>query len=397
MHLLSWTLLVAAAVGLLALLVQLAAVVTRRRAPPSPPSSWPFISVLKPLCGIEDDLEKNLEAFCRLDYPVYELLLGVRDCNDPAYLIARCLEAEHPQRVRVVVQARSPGLNPKVNQLIGLAAAARAELLVVSDSNTRVDPRYLREIAARFDDPDVGCVTHPVVGEGHQTLGSLLDNLHLSSSVGPGMVAAKRLSGRNLVVGKSMAMCRADLAQLGGFEALKDVLAEDYVFGNQVTQVLGKRVALASTAVVNVSQRRTVGDFIRRYWRWSVIHRTAVQPATYLAQALLNPWPLALLALALSPSPCTLASAGLCLGLKAAIDVAVARSLAGGGRFGLAAFAAVPLKDLLLFVAWVNGLACRTVVWRGNRLRVTAGSRLVPIGLPGWRAPTDDSVTGQVG
>src|SRR5262249_53201723 len=143
---------------------------------------------------------------------------------------------------------------------------------LVSDSNTRPPAGYLLELAALFDDPGVDCVTHPVSGSGHASLGALLDNLHLASAIGPGQIAARALAGRDLVIGKSMALRRRSLAALGGFEAFANHLAEDYVIGQKL---LG-RVALARLPVLNFAAHRTVASFWARYARWGVIHRTAV-------------------------------------------------------------------------------------------------------------------------
>jgi ceramide glucosyltransferase len=334
------------------------------------------ISILKPLCGVDDGLAESLDAFAQLPYERYELLLGVKDERDTAYPIARACARAHPHRVRLVLQRGEPGLNPKVNQLITLSRAARYEILAVSDSNVRVPPQYLEDISAHFEDPDVACVTHPVAGAGHQSAGSLLDNLHLASGIGAGQIAAKCVSGKDLVVGKSMAMRASDLEALGGFAAFKDYLAEDYVFGRRVTQELGKRVCVSRLPILNFSHGRSVGDFARRYARWSVIHRTAVQPQTYLAQGLLNPLPLALVACLAGPGRgAFLALAALCAA-KCLIDVSTARALAPGAfrwRDGWAVW----LKDAILFGAWVRGLVCRTVLWRGNPLRVGSGSRLL--------------------
>src|SRR5439155_12021378 len=120
------------------------------------------ISILKPLCGLDDDLVANLESFVAIDYAPYEVLLGVRDRHDAAYPIALALARRFPRRVRVVLQRGAPGLNPKVNQLATLARAARYEIVVVSDSNVRVPDGYLDEIAAHLEDPRVGLVTHPI-------------------------------------------------------------------------------------------------------------------------------------------------------------------------------------------------------------------------------------------
>src|SRR5262249_23099939 len=136
-------LLVAAAVGCVLLGISIVALWRHTRAPAlARPALAPGISILKPLCGIDDGLEQSLEQFARLAYPRYELVLGVKDADDAAYPLARRLVARHPGRVRLALQRGEPGLNPKVNQLITLAAAARFDLLVVSDSNVAVAPDY---------------------------------------------------------------------------------------------------------------------------------------------------------------------------------------------------------------------------------------------------------------
>jgi ceramide glucosyltransferase len=378
MHLLAMLLWLLAAAGFAAVVLQ--AVVVRRylRGRHATPGGSAGISILKPLCGLDDGLAESLDAFARMAYPRYELVLGVRDTADAAYPLALACARAHPDRVRLVLQRGEPGLNPKVNQLVTLAAEARYELLVVSDSNVRVSPDYLDDVSAAFADPQVGCLTHPVAGTGHHTPGSLLDNLHLAAGIGAAQIAAKCVSGKDLVVGKSMAMRKGDLDALGGFAAFKDYLAEDYVFGRRITAELGKRVVISRSPILNYSRRKTVGDFTRRYARWSVIHRTAVQPHTYLAEALINPLPLAALACLAHPAAAPVSALAALAGLKAAIDLSTAAALAPGVFRARNAWA-VWLKDGILFATWVRGLACRTILWRGNRLRVGAGSRLRPL------------------
>ncbi|MEW6433278.1 MAG: glycosyltransferase [Myxococcota bacterium] len=376
MNWLTLTLLTLAAVGFVALTLQRVGLAAAVRGPVRPPTRRPGISILKPLCGVDDALEENLASFAVLDYPRCEVLLGVKDTRDPAYTVACRAAARAPRRFRVVLQQGEAGLNPKVNQLVTLARAARHDLLLVSDSNSRLAPGALQELAALFEDPRVACVSNPVSGAGHESFGALLDNLHLASGIGAGQLAAKAVAGKDLVVGKSMALSREALDALGGFAAYADVLAEDYVIGQDITRKLGRTVAIARTPVLNVAVRRSVSSFFQRYVRWSVIHRTAITLPTYLSQALLNPWPLLVLVAVLKPGAGTagLAAAGLLL--KAAIDVSAARAL-GCGPLGVKALGAVAVKDLLLFIAWCNGLVSRTVTWRGTRLRVTHGSRLV--------------------
>src|SRR5262249_54884436 len=218
----------AAPLGLGALTVMLLLTVLHVRRPALVPEERPGISVLKPLCGADDDLAANIASFVALPYQGdYEVLLGVRSPEDPAWPVAEQAVRRWPGRMRLVRQEREVGLNPKVNQLVGMARAARHDLLVISDSNIRVPESYLDDIAAHLCRPNVACVTHPIGGRGQRSLGALLDNVHLASTIATGMVAAHRLAGRELVVGKSMALWRHDLELLGGFESVANVLAED--------------------------------------------------------------------------------------------------------------------------------------------------------------------------
>ena len=366
------------AFGLVLYALQLFAVVAHRRAPARTPRLRRGISILKPLCGLDDDLVANLECFAALDYAPYELLLGVRDRDDAAYPVAVAFARRFPRRVRVVLQRGMPGLNPKVNQLATLARAARFDMVVVSDSNVRVAPGYLDEIAAHLEDPGVGLVTHPIAGIGETRFGSLMDNLHLCASVGAGMIGVKRIVGKDIVVGKSMAMRKRDLAALGGFEAFADVLAEDYLLGKQIATTLGKRVVVGKAPVRNVSERRDTRDFYRRYRRWSVMHRQCIGGPVYAAQALLNPSMVAAAGWLVHPSLLTLGGVGVAVALKLAYDGA-ALAMLRGGRPPLAVLVASPAKDALLGCAWAVGLWRREIDWRGNPLRVLPGTRLQPV------------------
>jgi ceramide glucosyltransferase len=366
---------IGAAVGLALYTVQLLSSRRHLREPRRQPSASPPISILKPLCGLDDDLVENLRCFAGLDYCEYELLLGVRTTSDPAYPIAVEAAKRSPSRVRVVLQHGEPGLNPKVNQLVTLGRAAKYDLLVVSDSNVRVRPDYLQEIAAELSDEGVGMVTHPIVGVGEARLGSLCDNLHLAGSVAAGMIGAKRVAGKDLVVGKSMALRRGDLERLGGFAAAANVLAEDWLMGKWVSERLGKRVAMARAPIENVSRQRSIGDFYKRYRRWAVIHRQAVGSRVYAAQILLNPSAVALVAFLLHPCAATLLGLSGVGALKIGYDVLALRLFRREAVPPMAVAASV-VKDAILAAAWLHGLTRREVEWRSNRLRVFPGTRL---------------------
>jgi len=364
-----------AALGLVVLLVEGVSMRRLLAAPAPVPRGSAGLSVLKPLRGVDDDLEANLASFAALEWPLYEVLLGLHDEGDPAAAVARAAAARWPGRFRVVLQRTEVGMNPKVSQLATLSAEARYEVLVISDSNVRVDPGYLREIAARLEDPGVGLVTHLIAGVGERRVGALLENLHLAGGVATAISSAKRIARRDVVMGKSMALRRDDLEALGGFDRVKDVLAEDYVIGLMMSRVLGKRVEIASRPIENVNREKTLAQFADRCRRWAVLQRHLVGVGPYAAQVLLNPVFLATLGVLALPCPATAAGWAAVALSRALLDGAAGRALRPPG-FRPAELAAVPLKDLVLGFAWVEGFLRDTVDWRGRRLRVLAGTRL---------------------
>lgn len=378
LELVSYGFLVLAAFGVVVQLVIVLMLVLHRRRPVPVATSRPGISILKPLSGVDDDLEANLASFAALQYDgPWEILLGVHDTQDAAWPIAQAAARRWPDRFRLRVQEDEPGLNPKVNQLITLERHAVHEVLVVSDSNVRIHPGYLEEIAACITQPDVSCVTHPVIGVGEATLGSTMDNTHLCTSVAAGQVSAMEASGKPLVVGKSMAFWREDLVRLGGFMAVKDCLAEDFVFGWRVRFELKKRVMMARTPVAGYSRDKSVAEFRRRYERWGVVHRTSISLMTSLSQGLLQPWSFATIALLVFPSPRTALALLAVIAIKLCVDLFFLHYFRPT-PVSLKLLGALVLKDVIVQWCWFRGFFVRTVTWRGNRLRVGMQSQLLP-------------------
>jgi len=367
-----------------------AAVLARaRRRDPSPAPPDAFVSVLKPLAGEDDDLAANLASFASLSYRRHEILFGVASLADPAARVARAFLAAHPEvDARLVVTDRRAAENPKVAQLVGLAAAARGDVLVISDSNVRVAPAYLESLlvalASRASSvAPVGLATSLFVGTGERTLGAALENVQLTSFIAPA-VAASSLSPYGLTIGKSMAIRVEALAALGGFVRVGHVLAEDHLLGRLV-RAAGYGVALAPLAVENRNVRCDVSRTIERHTRWAKMRR-AIAPGPFWLEPLADPLVVAVAsALVLHDRS----------GLAVVAAVALAKTLAAwavtwllrGHPLALRYLPIELLRSAAAFGCWVRAAVSRRVSWRGHPFVLGADSTLLPAPREAaWRA-----------
>ncbi|HWB97788.1 MAG TPA: glycosyltransferase, partial [Bryobacteraceae bacterium] len=190
------------------------------------------ISILKPLSGNDEGLAQNLRSFFEQDYPNFEILLAVRTDDDPAVPVVRKIQQEYPQvSARLLFTGEPPYPNAKVYSLDTMLAEARHDLLVMSDSDIRVTPDFLRTLAAEFEDPHVGLATCPYRAVPGRSFWSLLESIGLNTEFLAGILVARMLDGMKFAVGPTIAARRDTLALIGGFDQLKDYLAEDFVMG----------------------------------------------------------------------------------------------------------------------------------------------------------------------
>ncbi len=352
--------------GLLGVATLLA--VTRRTAPADAPIA--LVSVLKPVAGADPQLADGLRSFFVQDHPCFELVFGCEREDDPAVAVVRALIAEHPHvRARLVVHQGPRGGNPKVRNLRGIVAHATHDLVLVSDSNVRAPSGYLREAVACHRE-GVGLVTHLFVGEPLRgaDLAAYVEALTLATFCAPG-AALPTLAGHAAVIGKSMLFSRAELARLGGFERVADVLAEDYVFG-RMFQLAGRRVALATTVLENGLGAVGVRAVFARHLRWSML-RLRLHPHLWLLEPLTSSIAVtAGLGALLGPR-----GAALGVALMLLRDVAAWIALRGARRLWIPLLLG-PAREALMLAVWAATPWKRHVRWRGQKLRVESGTLL---------------------
>lgn len=331
------------------------------------------VTILKPLCGLDEELERNLLSFFSLDHEPLQLVFGAADAGDPAVALVRRLARQHPHRdVAIVVGSDDGAASPKVGVLETLLPHARHGIILLSDSNVRIGPDDVGRVLAGFADPRVGMVYQAVVGVGERALPAAVENLHYTEIAGFLSIAAALFAGQHVVNGKGQWIRREALDAIGGFAGVRDVGADDYVLA-QLVAAAGWRLRLAATPVRIVHRDWSWRAAAQRHLRHSGMRRRLC-PWAYPLELLLNPLPLALPLLATGSAPLVPVLAV----LKVALEVTMARLLRGEWMAWHHA-ALLPLKDLFYFVGWFASFSTRTVSWRGRTYALGAGTRLIPL------------------
>jgi ceramide glucosyltransferase len=349
-------------------------VATARSKAAAPDASRPLpVSVLKPLAGADAGLRDNLKTFFEQDHPDFELVFGVEDETDPAVNVVKDLMRTYPAvRAKLIAKRGDPGLNPKVRNLSNLLPEATHDLFLISDSNVRAPSGYLREAALTFARaPDIGLVTHLFSGEPGDGAASWAESVQLTGFCAGGAALATRM-GDASVIGKSMMMSRRAFEALGGLSKVANVLAEDYVIGKMFEQA-GKRVVLGSTILTNVLGDLSVTDVYKRHLRWAMM-RVRLRPTAYAFEPFTSPL-------------FVLPFAWNAMQVYAAIWFAFALFIRDGipwltlrGEKGLKrAMTASVLRETIMLAVWFVAPWKRHIAWRGKRVRLVKGTRLVPV------------------
>ena len=368
-----------AAAAIAGTVYQVASALLLRRfvaTPPPPSEDWPPVTVLKPLCGVEPELEANLRSFCQQDYPACQIVFGVHDATDAALPLANRLREEFAGLdIAVVVgRGRPDGGNPKVANLIDMMPAARHDVLVVCDSDMRVAPDYLRSVIATLARPGTGVATCLYVGRADGTLWGRLGAMGINHGFLPSVMVAQAIGRKDGCFGATIALRRDTLEKIGGFESLREQLADDYLLGEAV-RATGLSIGLAPALPQSIVHEPDLATMLAHEVRWGRTLASIDRPG-YVASVVTLAVPVALVALVVGGG---------------AWPVLVALVVAGIGRmWAVRAEEAslglekqppwlVLVRDLLSFAVQAIALAGRTVHWRGRRFRIARHGKLVSL------------------
>lgn len=333
------------------------------------------ISILKPLAGLDLDLESNLRTFFEQDYPAFEVLFAVRNENDPAVQVVSRLQRDYSNvRSRLLITGDPPYPNAKVFSLEKMLEAAANDLVVMSDSDIRVTPDLLRTATAEFQDPHLGVATCPYRAVPGRSFWSRLEATGMNTDFWGGALVARMLEGMRFAVGPTIIARRRVLQSIGGVARFKDYLAEDFVIG-QFAAEAGHGVILSSYVIEHHIGNATFGQNISHRIRWARSTRRS-RPAGYVGQLFTMPFPLALIVCALSPAWWPVLLVAVATRALAAYTVSV-RVLGAKLRWVL-----LPIEDVIGFFFWIAGFFGNTINWRGRDYHLFADGRFELITRP---------------
>jgi ceramide glucosyltransferase len=351
----------------------------------------PPVSNLKPVRGLDPEAYENFASFCRQDYPNYEILFCVGDTSDPALPVLQRIVRDFPKcQIRILIGSGREAANDKVAKLARLTEEASYEHLVISDSDVRVEPDYLRKVMAPLANPKVGAVTCLYVPTEENSWVQRLQDVGMLSDFYPGILVAKQLDGIKFALGPTIATTRTRLRAFGGYASIENRPADDLLVGRLIAEQ-GYEVDLLHYPISTVPDYQSLRELVYKRLRWLTVMRH-MRPWGHIGMIFTLGLPWALLAIAVHPTREVVAAyLGGYLLFRAALTALI-------GAWGLkqrgvwAKLLLVPAWDAFATMVWLASFTRRTIRWRGQDYLIKDGE-LVPL-APTESAPKATAVSG---
>lgn len=344
------------------------------------PGFTPPLTLLKPLHGADPGLEAYLETFFTQDYPQYEILFCARSAEDAGLEIARRVAAHHPE---IPVQFLSTGgqpdwINAKAASMEHMLKAATHDILVISDSDVRVTPGYLRAVALPFADTKVGgmcCPYRGVAAEGG--MWARLEAIGMSVEMTAGVLVARMMEGMQFTLGPTMAFRRATIERMGGFGVTAEYCADDFILGNE-THKLGETVVLSTHAIEHMVINSSFVASMKHQTRWMKSTRFS-RPKGHFGTALTFSVPFGVLAMiaawALGWPMFGASLLEWSILTRVAIAIAVGRMVVGDKSW-MALIELYWIRDFMGFCFWAASYWGNKILWRGRVYELLPGGKM---------------------
>jgi ceramide glucosyltransferase len=344
--------------------------------PKHTPDSWPSVTILKPIHGLEKNQRENLRSTCLQDYPDFQVVFSVQEADDEAIPLLKEIQSEFgSQRVTVAVENFLTGTNGKINNMIGALRHARNDLLVISDSDVLLKPDYLKTIVAPLSDPSVGCACTLYKAAGAETWFEKMELLTLNADFIANVLFAYVSGASKFCLGASAALHRSTLERIGGLEALSDYLVEDYEMGKRIW-MLGKKIEIIPYFVDTMVDLKSPSQWWNHQIYWDQNTRAA-RPFAFFSTVLIRSVPFALFYAAIRMWDAIglwfLAGAF----LLRIISAAMILDWGLRDREGLRSLGLLLFRDMASLATWLLAFTKKTTIWRGTSFILTRDGRLV--------------------
>lgn len=344
----------------------------------------PPVTIIKPLKGLDRGLYENLRSFCALDYPRYQLLFTLASPDDPALPVLARLRSEFPRLdLEIIVSKNRIGYNPKINNASNAAPFIKHDFILMSDSDVRVQPDFLRRMIAPFRSDSVGLVTAFYQASAARGFWARLEALSVNAHFLPQAVVAAAF-GMRFAMGAAILVRREAFERSGGFQNMADHLADDFILGAGV-QAAGYQLEIADCVVESLPDNGGALQHLRHQARWARTIRIC-NPAGYCGTLLLHgfSW-LTLKMLLFGPDTASLALACAALASKGLAKAFISRWCLDNRQSHSSLL--LPLSEWVAFGAWVSGFRASNVLWRGELYVVQPQGRLTPVRAVDVTAP----------
>jgi ceramide glucosyltransferase len=262
-----------------------------------------------------------------------------------------------------------------------MAKVATHDVWVISDSDVRVTPDYLRRIVQPMADEKVGCATclyRGVVLEGG--FWSQLEAAGMTIEMSSGICADSLIEPVRFALGPTMVTRRERVEEIGGFESIAEYCADDFVLGNWIARK-GHKVVVSGHAIDHMVLQGGFVDSLKHQVRWMKSTRFS-RPKGHLGTSLTYGVPFGVmvwLAALMLGRPLlgwsVLAGSVLARCLQAWV---VGKWVVGEKRIG-ATMVLFPLRDLLGPLIWLLSYASNRILWRGELYELGDEGRMRPV------------------